>query len=932
MATSPNRERLFRVGEWLATIGALVGFSALMGQLVGVRELASYIEGRPVLQPIASTQLVVLGVAVLAAARAKESLGARVLSLALGFFSVSFAVVVASEYILQTDFGVDQLVGPTIDDGGPFPGRPSPVSTIAHLMLSAAVIVFDVRVGARGRPREWLLIAVLFAAFVALVGHLFGASALYDVDPYPMRGVAIPAIISLFCIGIGGLLVRSEEGAMRTITSDGPGGLLARRLGMATIVAVPIAAGVLFAGVNYLGVRDLSLIAALGTVTAVGVGLVLVGATAGPLERAHVAEMRARRRVLDMVAYAPVGVFVADLGGTLLEVNEAGARMIGCSPQELIGRPIQGFVPEEEADAMRAARSRQLAGEVEVHVWHARRKDGTFVPLEFTEKILPDRRWQGFAVDITHRLMLSERVERALAVQEFLANAGVELASQLDLGETLEAICQLATEGIGDVCAVDVIDGNTIRRVAFAHRMAMSEEEKADVAESVVPMGSDHPTAAVLASRGAVVLPESGAELARRMASTPGRLRALERIGLHSGMVVPMVARHQLLAVMCIGRCGSSPRFDEDDVRLAEGFASRAALAFDNVRLYQESRLQAAMITNLAEGIALTRVKDQTIVFTNPRFDEMARCRRNELVGARIVDVVATNHGTPEERVAEIVAELVAHGRWHGELLLRRKDGTTTWQAVSVSTYEHETYGLVWMSAHTDIDERKRLERAAERVLREKEILLKEVHHRVKNNLQVISSLFSLQRGRAESEEVKLLLDESRVRIQSIALVHEQLYRSTDLAAVNFDEYLRGLIAAIRTSFGAERVVIETESNGIELDIEQAVPAALILAELIANALKHAFKGRERGHVLVSARKDAEGRCVVAVADDGIGMSEDFDWRAPRSLGLRIVRDLSRQLRGKASFETGPEGTTFFVRFPLERPSRGADEGTRLEA
>jgi len=183
MATSPNRERLFRVGEWLATIGALVGFSALMGQLVGVRELASYIEGRPVLQPIASTQLVVLGVAVLAAARAKESLGARVLSLALGFFSVSFAVVVASEYILQTDFGVDQLVGPTIDDGGPFPGRPSPVSTIAHLMLSAAVIVFDVRVGARGRPREWLLIAVLFAAFVALVGHLFGASALYDVDP-----------------------------------------------------------------------------------------------------------------------------------------------------------------------------------------------------------------------------------------------------------------------------------------------------------------------------------------------------------------------------------------------------------------------------------------------------------------------------------------------------------------------------------------------------------------------------------------------------------------------------------------------------------------------------------------------------------------------------------------------------------------------------
>jgi PAS domain S-box-containing protein len=925
---APERMRWY--GERLALFGALVGLVSFVGQLLGVGVLATYAPERPVLQPLAALILVLGGLAVFASARAYERAWRRVIAVLLGGLVFVVAALVSMEYLTGIDVGIDGVFPPTIHDGGPNPGRPSPLSTLAHLLIGTAVLVFDVRLRRGLYPREWLLMATLFVAFVAGVGHLFGVRALYDVDPYPLRGVSIPGAISMAATAAGGLLMRSSEGAMSVITSRGPGGVLVRRLGATALVVVPVASLAILWLVGLLGLRDLSLVAGLAAVAAVAIAMVLIGATAVPLERSYEAELETRQRIEELLAGAPMGVFVADLSGRYLEVNDAGCRLLGWPRDEIVRRTIMDLIPPEEVERLVRVRERLLSGEVDVDRWSLLRSDGTFVPVEVTAKILPDGRWQAFVADIRLRIGLEERLKTSLSEMEFLSHAGVELAACLEIQATVDCVVRLATERLGEVASIDVLEHDELRRIGFGDTLGIVEATRRFMAECTVPAGLPHPFREVIETRRAVIVPEVDDELIDAIATTPRHRRALREIGLHSLLLVPLHARGQLMAVMCIGTCDANRTYDAADLRLAEELGYRAAIALDNVRLYQESRLQAAMITKLSEGVFLVRAADRKIVFTNPRFDEMLGYEHGELQGRDVREISAPTDVSAEERIAEVVRAIETYGNWHGEVLNLRKDGTPIWQSVSVSTYEHEEHGRVWIATHSDIDERKRLEAESERTLKEKEILLKEVHHRVKNNLQVISSLFALQRARATNDDVRNMLEESRMRIQSIALVHEQLYHSTDLAAVDFDEYLRGLVGAIRTSYAAEAISIETRAEDVVLDIEEAVPSALILAELIANSLKHAFRGGT-GKVLVTAHRDEDGQYVLEVADDGVGIPKDFDWTRAHSLGLRIVRDLARQLRGSVELDR-THGTRFTVRFPPRHVARRFEHAPTIEA
>jgi two-component sensor histidine kinase len=240
---------------------------------------------------------------------------------------------------------------------------------------------------------------------------------------------------------------------------------------------------------------------------------------------------------------------------------------------------------------------------------------------------------------------------------------------------------------------------------------------------------------------------------------------------------------------------------------------------------------------------------------------------------------------------------------------------------------------MIWWSAGAmrRLDERRaeamrRLEEAAdssaraahelEVSAREKEVLLKEVHHRVKNNLQVIASLLYLQGRHARDEELAGLLMESRDRVYSMALIHEKLYRSHSLARIDFGDYVATLTRALSSSLGIEpaRVEIETQAAGVLLDVEAAMPCALIVNELVTNALKHAFPGQCRGHIRVSFQKASPERWELEVSDDGVGLPADFDPRRASTLGMQLVRSLTEQLRG--TLELVPkDGTHVRIRF-----------------
>jgi PAS domain S-box-containing protein len=214
-----------------------------------------------------------------------------------------------------------------------------------------------------------------------------------------------------------------------------------------------------------------------------------------------------------------------------------------------------------------------------------------------------------------------------------------------------------------------------------------------------------------------------------------------------------------------------------------------------------------------------------------------------------------------------------------------------------------------------DITDRKKAEGLLKTSLREKELLLREIHHRVKNSLQIISSLLSLQSAEFEDENIIERYNESENRIHTIALIHESLYQSTNISNIDFKNYIEILIEDIIHSYSVngDRVRTVLDVGDYELSIETAIPAGLIINELVSNALKHAFKDNIPGEIKVFLDKD-DDIYTLTVADNGVGLPVDVEWENARTLGLQLVNALVSQLEGDMSVVVD-NGTIFIINF-----------------
>lgn len=284
-------------------------------------------------------------------------------------------------------------------------------------------------------------------------------------------------------------------------------------------------------------------------------------------------------------------------------------------------------------------------------------------------------------------------------------------------------------------------------------------------------------------------------------------------------------------------------------------------------------------------------------------------------------------HIAPDDReaVAEQFRQAIAKGgKFNVECRIIWPDRSTRWIAVRARAYLNDRGQAVRVAGVVvDITERKNSEERVAQSLREKEVLLREIHHRVKNNLAVISSLFYLQSTYTQDEATLTILQESQDRVRSMALVHETLYRSADFANVNFAEYARALSEQLMHTYRlSDRIRLRTELAPVAMSIEFAVPCGLILNELVSNALKHAFPNGHDGEVSITLQsRDGEG-CSLEVADTGVGLPEGLVTDAPATFGLRVVRSLVRQIDGEFELLPARPGTEARVRFkvPHDRP------------
>lgn len=252
------------------------------------------------------------------------------------------------------------------------------------------------------------------------------------------------------------------------------------------------------------------------------------------------------------------------------------------------------------------------------------------------------------------------------------------------------------------------------------------------------------------------------------------------------------------------------------------------------------------------------------------------------------------------------------------ELECLRKDATVVWVETKTNViYNEKGEPFRIMGVARDISQSKKAMSKLVDSLEEKEILLKEIHHRVKNNLQIISSLLNLQSLKSQNAFATDIFRESQSRIKSMALIHEKLYQSGDLSKIDFSEYVNNLCRELLNSYkinvGLISVIVDIKN--VYLDIDTAIPCGLIINELISNVLKYAFKEGQKGQIIIQFLTDNTDEKLLVVSDNGAGLSNNFDLDKVSSLGIQLVKNLTRQLGGTCEFANNNPGTIVKIRF-----------------
>lgn len=316
------------------------------------------------------------------------------------------------------------------------------------------------------------------------------------------------------------------------------------------------------------------------------------------------------------------------------------------------------------------------------------------------------------------------------------------------------------------------------------------------------------------------------------------------------------------------------------------------------------------------DAIIIFSPASEIILDVNQRACEIYGFPREEFIGMSLQSI-SQNVSRGREKLREVLQR----GRYiNFETVQYKKNGQKMLLEINASVIDYGGKSAI-LTVNRDISERRRAEQQIKTSLKEKEVLLKEIHHRVKNNLQIILSLLDLQAESLENPEILRVFQDTKDRIRSMALIHENLFRSEELGRIDIGDYVGKLVDYFWGLYGGVGVSItpELQVENVSLGIDSALPIGLILSELISNSLKYAFPDGRRGIIDIQLHKTGYGKLTLAYRDNGIGFPDGVDFYNSRSLGLQLVNLLADQVNGTVEF-SGDRGVFFKLTFPFKSP------------
>jgi PAS domain S-box-containing protein len=327
-----------------------------------------------------------------------------------------------------------------------------------------------------------------------------------------------------------------------------------------------------------------------------------------------------------------------------------------------------------------------------------------------------------------------------------------------------------------------------------------------------------------------------------------------------------------------------------------------------------ESEKKYKNLANLLPQMVVEANKNSEFTFTNQAVFELTGYTKEDLDGLKPYQLVI-----PEDknRVKENILQIMNGEELEGiEYTAQRKDGSKFPIVVYCSKIMRSNELVGIRAIILDYTELKEAKDKVKRSLEEKELLLKEIHHRVKNNLMVISSLLDLQSSYIKDKSSRDMFLESQSRAKSMALIHEQMYESTDLKRIDFGDYIRTRCMDLYRTIvlHPEKIKLQMDLESVKVDINTAIPCGLILNELVSNAMKHAFPDDLEGELNIKFYSK-DGYLILSVKDNGVGFPQDVDYKTRKSLGLNIVNNLVRQIDGEIEM-IRDGGTEFTIMFP----------------